>query len=146
AAVGFMGALLRRPSIIDAAVEADRQLDLADLLATAWQLEKTQNCESFETAVLLLANERAANLQPRSVVLHRLGLRAWSGIGLAGALVLTVAIFSANPIDSEASSSPFLQQPTANKAKLPPDSSAHNASTTQRPPAIAQDHPTGDDE
>ncbi len=146
AAVGFIGALLRRPKIIDAAVEADRQLDLADLLATAWQLEKAASGESFESAVLLIANERAANLQPRSVVLHRLGLRAWSGIGLAGALVLTVAIFSANPIDSEASSSPFLQQPMANKEKSPQNSSANTGSTTKRPPAIAQDHPTGDDE
>src|SRR5712671_5032166 len=76
AAVGFIGALLRRPKIIDAAVEADRQLDLADLLATAWQLKKKATGESFESAVLLIANKRAANLQPRSVVLHRLGLRA----------------------------------------------------------------------
>jgi len=145
AAVGLIGALLRRPKIIDAAVEADRQLELADLLATAWQLENAASGESFESAVLLIANERAANLQPRSVVLHRLGLRAWSGIGLAGALVLTVAIFSANPIDSEASSSPFLQQPSVNKEKTSQNSSTNNAST-QRPPAIAQDHPTGDNE
>src|SRR5258706_15515510 len=145
-AIGFIAALLRRPRIIDAAVEADRQLNLADLLATAWQLEKSPAIESFEEAVLLIANQRAGNLQPQSVVLHRLGLRAWSGIGLAGALVLTVAIFSANPIDSEASSSPFLQQPTADKEKSSQNSSANSGSRTKRPPTIAPDQPTSDNE
>jgi hypothetical protein len=146
AAVGFIGALLRRPRIIDAAVEADRQLNLADLLATAWQLEKSPTSQSFESAVLLIANQRAATLQPRSVVLHRLGIRAWSGIGLAGALVLTVAIFSANPIDSEASSSPFFAQNTADKKPSSANSVANNSSTAHRPPAIAQDHPGSDDD
>src|SRR6267378_8446708 len=67
AALGFIASLLRRPKIIDAAVEADRQLNLADLLATAWQLEKSRAKESFEEAVLLIANQRAGNLQPQSV-------------------------------------------------------------------------------
>jgi len=146
AAIGFIGALLRRPRIIDAAVEADRQLNLADLLATAWQLEKSPTSESFESAVLLIANERASTLQPRSVVLHRLGLRAWSGIGLAGALVLTVAIFSANPIDSQASSSPLFAQNTAENHSTSHNPGANNSSIAHRPPAIAQDHPGGDDD
>jgi hypothetical protein len=147
AAGGFIAALLRRPRIMDAAVEADRQLDLADLLATAWQLEKSPAIESFEEAVLLIANQRAANLQPRSVVLQRLGLRAWSGIGLAGALVLTVAIFSANPIDSEASSSAFFPQAASNKQLDSKNSRANSdLSTGHHPATIAQDHPGEDDQ
>ncbi len=147
-ALGFIAALLRRPRIIDAAVEADRQLDLADLLATAWQLEKSSATESFEDAVLIIANQRAANLRPREVVLHRLGVRAWGGIGLAGALVLTVAIFTANPLDTQASSAPFL--PLAGSNKTQPD--ARNArkggdpSAGRRPTAIAGDHPGGEDD
>ncbi|HEV8293519.1 MAG TPA: hypothetical protein VGP94_16400, partial [Tepidisphaeraceae bacterium] len=147
AALGFIASLLRRPQIIDAAVEADRQLDLADLLATAWQLQKAPVKESFEEAVLLIANDRAARIQPRSVVLHRLGVRAWSGIGLAGALVLTVAILTANPLDTQASSSPFLPQANSNKAQQ--DSKTPRTADTasgQRPTAIAQDHPGGEDD
>jgi len=148
AALGFIASLLRRPKIIDAAVEADRQLNLADLLATAWQLEKSLAKESFEEAVVLIANDRAANLQPRSVVLHRLGLRAWSGIGLAGALVLTVAIFTANPLDTQASTSPFFPQPAANNTQQDPKTSRRNTDITsgRRPNAIAQDHPGGEDD
>ncbi len=145
-AVGFIGTLLRRPQMLDAAVEADRQLDLADLLATAWQLEKNSSAESFESAVLLIANQRAATLQPRSVVLHRLGVRAWSGIGLAGALVLTVAIFSANPIDTEASSSPFLSNSAADKRASAKNSGGGNQlSSDHHPAAIASDHPDAED-
>jgi len=147
AMLGFVASLLRRPRIIDAAVEADRQLDLADLLATAWQLEKSPTKEDFEEAVLLLANDRAATLQPRSVVLHRMGIRAWSGIGLAGALVLTVAIFTANPIDTEAATSPFFSPTATNKTQ---GDQKHTVATNDSPsahrPNISADHPGGEDD
>lgn len=146
--LGFIAALLRRPRVIDAAVESDRQLELADLLTTAWQLEKSSATEAFEGAVLIIANQRAANLRPRAVVLHRLGVRAWGGIGLAGALVLTVAIFTANPLDSQASSAPFLPQAASSKtrsdAKTLPNSA--NQSSGHRPTATAGDHPGGEDD
>lgn len=147
AVIGFAAALLRRPKILDAAVEADRQLDLADLLATAWQLEKSPPRESFEDAVVLIANDRASRLQPGEVVLHRLGVRAWSGIGLAGALVLTVAIFTANPIDTEAATSPFLE-PTASIRSQSDQNNARagNDLTTAHRPNIAADHPGGEDD
>ncbi|HEV8377842.1 MAG TPA: hypothetical protein VGP99_03250 [Tepidisphaeraceae bacterium] len=147
AALGFVACVLRRPKMIDAAVEADRQLELADLLATAWQLKKTPQKESFEEAVLLIANDRAAHIQPRSVVLHRLGVRAWSGIGLAGALVLTVAILTANPLDTQASSSPFLPQAGSDKTQQDSKTSrSTDIASGRRPTAIAQDHPGGEDD
>src|SRR5438132_1056766 len=40
AAVGLTIGLIRRPSILDAAVEADRQLRLADLLGTALSIRR----------------------------------------------------------------------------------------------------------
>ena len=147
ATVGFLASLLRRPKIIDAAAEADRQLGLADLLATAWQLEKSPPKESFEDAVLLIANDRAAHLQPHSVILHRLGVRAWGGIGLAGALVLTVTIFTANPLDTEASSSPFFPQAGSNRTQQDMKTSRPGDLVSgRRPTAIAQDHPNGGDD
>jgi hypothetical protein len=147
-AVGFIAALLRRPRMIEAAVQADRQLKLADLLATAWQLERNPQRESFEEAVLLVANGKASQLQPRLVLLHRLGMRAWSGIGLAGALVLTVAILTANPIDTEAASSPFGPQKATNKSQQDQKASRANSDVAfaPRPAAISPDHPGGEDD
>src|SRR5207253_3171591 len=146
ALLGFVTSLLRRPRILDAAVEADRQLHLADLLATAWQLEKSPQRASFENAVLLIADERAAHLQPRSVVLHRLGMRAWSGIGLAGALVLTVAFFTANPIDTEAATSPFLSSADSMNVQQDHKQLQNNTAISGRHPNISSDHPGGEDE
>jgi hypothetical protein len=147
AVIGLIAAALRGPRIIDAAVEADRQLDLADLLATAWHLEQRASSDEFEQTVLLLAEQQASALRPASVILNRLGMRAWGGIGLAGALVLTVAILSANPLDTQAAFSP-LPQASANKNK--PDQrqsskTSQNASTP-RPTAIGPDHPRGQDD
>src|SRR3954468_21674527 len=48
AVTGLMAAALRRPRVIEAAIEADRQLDLADLLATAWLLERSNAPDDFE--------------------------------------------------------------------------------------------------
>jgi hypothetical protein len=132
AAIGFIAAALRRPKVLEAAIEADRQLDLADLLATAWSLEKSNAKEDFELAVLTIAQDRAANLRPASVVLHRLGMRAWGGIGLAGALLLTVAILTANPLETDASLSPLLTGNAQNNSKTAQGGGQH--SDTHRPP------------
>jgi hypothetical protein len=101
---GVVWAVLRRPTALNAAIEADRQLDLADLLATAWLLERNQSGDgdAFAAAVISMAEARCATLFPSTVLLNRLGARAWGGIGLAGALVLTLGLMSANPLDSQA--------------------------------------------
>jgi len=145
AGIGLIATLLRRPKMMDAAVEADRQLDLADLLATAWQLESSPSTESFEGAVLMIANDRAERLQPREVMLHRLGVRAWGGIGLAGALVLTLAIFVANPIDTEAATSAFLS-PNGSAKQRDQKNVATASDTTGRRPNISADHPGGEND
>ncbi|MGE5611722.1 MAG: hypothetical protein ACM359_20920 [Bacillota bacterium] len=128
---GALWAILRRPRVIQAAMEADRQLGLADLLSTALAIVEDSGqyatrphptrsdtlagkspaassqpeslAEAFAAAVVAMADARCAELSASSVVLHRLGLRAWGGIGLASALLISVALVAANPLDSQAS-------------------------------------------
>lgn len=102
------------PSKQSAAAEADRQLNLADLLVTALQLkhkDPSKPTDLFTDAVLAMANARCANLSPSTVALNRLGIRGWSGIGLSAALVLALVVLPLQPQRSDAynvSSSPLL--------------------------------------
>src|SRR5688572_16399173 len=65
AAVSF----LRRPTLLHAAAEADGQMDLADLLATAWS--RRDDVDPWQRAVVAMADERCQALSPSAVVLAR---------------------------------------------------------------------------
>lgn len=104
AVAGAIWGIATRPTVLAAATEADRQLRTADLLGTAWALGApargaTSN-ESFRSTVLALAAARCEGLSPSAVVLHRLGVRAWGGIGLALAFVATLAAMSSGPLQA----------------------------------------------
>ena len=101
ALVGLMWGVARRPRLLDAAIAADRQLDLADLLATALAVAN-QRDDPWARAVLAMADARFRSLSPDAIVLRKFGARAWGGIGLAGALVLTVGVLSTLPQNSRA--------------------------------------------
>jgi hypothetical protein len=105
-ATGLAFGLGRRPRLLDAAMEADRQLRLADLLGTAWSLHRRGGGEPgtapWAASVLAMADARCRGASPWSVALRRFGARAWGGIGLATALVLALASLSANPPDTRA--------------------------------------------
>src|SRR5688572_2097200 len=94
-AAGLLFGLTRRPTLHAAAVEADRQLDLHDLLASA--LASLDSNDGWGGAVVAHAEARCRTLSPDAILLNRLGVRAWSGIGLAAALVLTLSLLSAQP-------------------------------------------------
>jgi hypothetical protein len=47
--------------------------------------------------VLAIADDRCRRHAPSQVLLNRLGRRAWGGIGLAAALVLTLSAMTGNP-------------------------------------------------
>src|SRR5207247_1177225 len=100
AIIGLTWGLARRPRLIDAAMTADRQLQLADLLATA--LAVGSDVDPWARAVVAVADQRCRSLSPDAVVLRRFGGRAWGGIGLATALVLTIGALSSAPADSPA--------------------------------------------
>ncbi|HEX2972169.1 MAG TPA: hypothetical protein VHP11_07540, partial [Tepidisphaeraceae bacterium] len=54
--------LWRRPHVLDAAMEADRQLGLSDLLSTAWVLRHDAVGDAFPAAVMATAEARCAGL------------------------------------------------------------------------------------
>jgi hypothetical protein len=98
AAVGFLWGLGHLPTSLDAAAEADRQLGLADLLGTACSIrsrpresDRDESAEPWLATVLALADARCAGQPPSDVILRRLHARAWAGIALSAALVVSVA-------------------------------------------------------
>jgi hypothetical protein len=99
-AIGLLWGLASRPALSDAAVAADRQLNLSDLLASALALRSSE--DPWARAVLAVADQRCRALSPGAVIVAKLGGRAWGGIGLAAALVLTLGALSALPGESPA--------------------------------------------
>ena len=126
-AAGLLFGLTRRPSLLAAAVEADRQLALHDLLASA--LESRHGKDEWTGAVVAMAEARCRDLSPDAILLNRLGVRAWSGIGLAAALVMTLSLLSSRPEPSIASN-------TATVARRPAPPRAPNGRDV--PPSIAR--------
>jgi hypothetical protein len=93
-------ALRRWPTVMAAAAEADRQFELADLLATTVVLDASDANgapDLMSGEVLAMADERCRSLSPSQMVLRRLGSRTWGGIGLSLALVSTLALIPVRP-------------------------------------------------
>jgi hypothetical protein len=91
ALAGLLWGILTRPGDLEAATEADRQLDWADLLASALSVA-ARGDDPWARAVGSMANSRCRQASPATIVLNRLGARAWGGIGLATALVVAVGV------------------------------------------------------
>ena len=146
---GLLLALIHCPTPLDTAIEIDRQLNLHDLLATALSLEQGRVAEhdpfdsSWRQTVLAQAAQRVQSLQPRDLVLHRLGARAWGGIGLSSALVVTMGLISANPVISEArhprrQAQPVLE-PLAQTTPLSPNERTALPAAPQRSSVVVHD-------
>lgn len=101
ALAGLVWGILARPTALDAAMEADRQLGWADLLGSALAVDG-RSSDPWAAAVQSAADERCRATRARSVILNRLGARAWGGIGLAGALVLVLALVPTYSTPSQA--------------------------------------------
>jgi hypothetical protein len=105
AMVGAVWAILRRPTPLSAASEADRQFGTSDLISTAWTLSRTDGDDDpWRRTVLALAAARCHQLSPSTVLLHRLGLRAWGGIAFSVAFVATLAALSSTSLQASRSS------------------------------------------
>jgi hypothetical protein len=101
---GLLWALAHRPTKLQAAFEADRQLGLSDLLGTALTLSRDRR-EPMEATVLAMAEARCRGVSPSAIALNRLGVRSWGGIALAGALVVGLGLFGGQTPDSSAQAS-----------------------------------------
>lgn len=92
---GLLWGVITRPTLFTAAMEADRQLDWADLLSSALTVHARSSIDPWASAVTAAADVRCRNASPSSVLLNRLGARTWGGIGLATALVLVLGLMPA---------------------------------------------------
>lgn len=87
---GVFWGVLTRPNRLVAALEADRQLGWDDLLSSAVAIQAPCSSDPWAEAVRAYADSKCAGISPSRVILHRLGVRAWGGIGLAAAFVLAL--------------------------------------------------------
>jgi hypothetical protein len=101
---GLLWGALHRPTRLRAAMEADRQLRLSDLLGTALTLSRDRQ-DSMEATVLAIAEARCRSVSPSAIALNRLGVRSWGGIALAGALVAGLGLLGGQTPASSAQAS-----------------------------------------
>lgn len=134
---GLVWGVLARPTPLEAAMEADRQLGWADLLGSALSVMDRSD-DPWARAVQLAADQRCRGALARSVILNRLGARAWGGIGLAGALVSVLALAPTYSTPSQAEENPHY---SAGAVSLRPQEQASVPSARQGRRAFAQPDP-----
>jgi hypothetical protein len=127
ATVGLLWGFIRRPTQFEAATEADRQLALSDLLATA--LSARNSDSAWGGAVIAIAEERCRTLSPTTVIVHRFGGRAWGGIGLSAAMVLTIGLLSSVPGETPVRAGMTLDSGSRAVGELPKTLIPENPST-----------------
>jgi hypothetical protein len=99
----LLGAVLtgiRWPTRRTAALEADRQLRLDDLLSSA--LLSANPHDDFATAMLTMADARCAMHAPSEVIFRRFGVTSWGAIGLAMSVTATLAVIPFGAAKSQA--------------------------------------------
>jgi hypothetical protein len=101
---GLVASLYRLPNLLDTAIEVDRQLGTPDLFSSALSLlhRSAFTDAGFAQSVLVLAEAQMHDVTLARLVARRLGARAWGGIGLAIAGVLTVAMMIGSPSPTRA--------------------------------------------
>jgi hypothetical protein len=144
---GLSWGISRRPTVLQAAVEADRQLDLDDLLGTIVQLAGSVAESKWRESLAAFAENQCRSLKLKSsaVIVSRLGLRAWAGVGILGALLLTFAALTARPGDVTAASSSALAYVPADSSQ-PPDAAPTNVAEVPAPTAARPPGPGGTDD
>jgi hypothetical protein len=101
ALAGFLWACIHRPTILQTAGEIDRQLHLHDLLSTALRFHPSHDA-AFAAIVIRQAEARCAKISLNQLMFRRMTGRAWGGVGIVTALLLSVAMLSAHPYLSDA--------------------------------------------
>lgn len=92
---GIAWSILRVADPLQAAIAIDRQLDLAELLSSAWLLQSTVAAdEPWRNAILTQAAQRSRSISASSVKVSHLPRRAWGGIALCLGLLFTLCCFA----------------------------------------------------
>lgn len=142
-ACGLIFGFKSRPTLLDAAIEADRQLKLHDLLSSAISVANAK-ADEWSAAVITMAEARIQSLAPRDVILNRLGARAWGGIGLGAALMLTLGLLSTNPIVTQAVAR--VQGRTIDGISSMPQNASQGVASRSKPPMQKRaDEPSSED-
>ena len=81
---GLILGISRKPSRLQAAIEADKQLGLNDLLGTVMLLTQSQSGLAWQATVAAIADDRCRSLNPSAVFVSRIDLRGWAGVGILG--------------------------------------------------------------
>jgi hypothetical protein len=123
AIAGLLHGYLTRPIPLQSALEADRQLETADLLSSAWSLR--QSPDPWAQAMRSSADHWSRSTQPSTVILNRLGARAWGGVGLATALLLVLTMLPTYARPTQAADNP---------------SASNSVTDPQQNPQITQSH------
>jgi hypothetical protein len=107
AVCGLIWGFAARPTRLTAAAEADRQLGLDDLLGTVLLLSQSPpdnlTTPQWRQTLLAFSEARCRQLRASAVIVNRLGMRTWGGIGVLVAGLLTLCLLIAQPPDSRAS-------------------------------------------
>jgi len=96
ALMGFVRGVSTRLTPQRVAMEADRQLKLSDLLATA--LAYRESNEPWKRLVVAQAEREARGIGAGDIILRRLGARAWGGIGVTTAIAVVLVVMAAEPL------------------------------------------------
>jgi hypothetical protein len=132
---GLIWGISRRPSLLEAAIEADTQLNLHDLLGTVMQIDKNPSTLAWQTTIAAFADNRCRTLHPSAIIVSRMGLRGWAGVGILGALLLTFALLTARPATVTAESSVLGYAPVESSPPMDTIPRADDSSTSlSRPP------------
>jgi hypothetical protein len=151
AVTGTLLGIVRRPSELLAAIEADRQLNLNDLLSTALALRGRSISDPFMRAMLSRAADHCAAISPSAVIARRWRAHRWGGVGALagillamGALSLTPTIAASDASRSSASSARVAEQlaPAAPVDATP----EHRGSVASESPRIRPPIRSGQDE
>jgi hypothetical protein len=104
---GLIRAVAARPTRLDAAAQADRQLHLHDLLGTVLLLcrggDGDLTTPQWRQTLMAISEARCRELRASDVIINRLGLRTWGGIAVLVAGWLTLCLLCAQPPDLRAS-------------------------------------------
>lgn len=116
--VGLAWGMTRRPTALNAALEADRQLRLHDLLATVWQLPQAESSPQWNRTLLAMSEARCRQLTPSAVIVARLGAGTWGGAAVAALVLVGLSVAPLRPADLRAaapvnagSDNPFIAAP-----------------------------------
>jgi hypothetical protein len=146
AVAGALWGATRRPTLLQTAVEADRQLGLHDLLSTALVAQQAGD-GAFADVVLAHAESICRTRSPNELIVQRLGGRVWGGIGIVTALLLTISMMSTQPGVTQARSGVNRSNPQTTASNVVEPDSIQQTSTIAAHPETAgvSQHQTPDD-